>query len=390
MNNATELTQANGAANNAAEYSLIDADSHMLEPFGMWSERMDARFRDDAPRVVMDYKGKPGKWAVFDTFSMLISRDKDGAAETNEGGGGFDPEKRKGGWDPATRLKDMAADGVAATVLYPTHGLHMFGTKKEDLQRALFDAYNGWLSEFCSYAPKAFAGLGMVSLFDIDQGVKDLEQCRKRGLRGALIWGLPPEAKPYFLPAYDKLWRAAEALDMPLHLHLGTYAKENSFLSPEHAGNWGLIYCEMISSNASLQRSLLHIIFSGVFDRFPKLKLVLGEADIAWVPAMMQRADRYYGVRKRRGHNLELSMLPSEYVKRHVWHTFITDAFGVKTQGMAGLTERIMWSTDYPHDACTFPNSRQIMGENLAGVSEADRRKIVHDNVKSLYGFGDE
>ena len=354
MNQVSELTQAGGKAGGGTGYSLIDADSHMLEPFGMWAERMDAKFRDDAPRVVMDYKGKPGKWAVFDTFSMLISRDK---------------------------------DGVAATVLYPTYGLHMFGSKKEDLQRALFSAYNDWLSEFCGHAPRAFAGLGMVSLFDVDLAVRELERCRKLGLRGALIWGLPPETKPYFVPEYDKLWRAAESLDMPLHLHLGTSAKENNFLSPEHAGNWGLIYCEMINSNASLQRSLLHIIFSGVLDRFPKLRLVMGEADIAWVPAMMQRADRYYGVRTRRGHDLNLAMLPSEYVRRHVWHTFITDAFGVKTQGMAGLTERIMWSTDYPHDACTFPNSRQIMGENLAGVSEADRRKIVHDNVKSLYGF---
>lgn len=370
-------------------YSLIDADSHMLEPFGMWAERMDKRYRDEAPRVVMDYKGKSGKWAVFEGFSMLISRKADGPAESNEGGGGFDPEKRRGGWDPAARLKDMATDGVSATVLYPTYGLHMFGTPKEGLQHALFSAYNDWLSEFCRHDPRRFAGLGLVPLFDIDKGVGELQRCRKLGLKGALIWGMPPENKPYSMTEYDRLWAAAQDLNMPLHLHLGTYASENRFLSPEHAGNWGMIYTEMIASNTNLQRSLMHLIFGGVFERFPNLKIVLGEADFGWVPSAMERADRYYGNRIRRGHDLKLGMLPSEYIKKQVWHTFITDLFGVKTYSLAGLAGRIMWSTDYPHDACTFPNSLEIMKKGFAGVPVEDRRKILHDNVKDLYGFED-
>lgn len=129
---------------------------------------------------------------------------------------------RPGGWDPVERLKDMDADGVEAAVLYTSQGFRLFALDDPPYQEACFRAYNDWLAEYCKEAPHRLFGIAMVSLFDIDHAVAEIRRCREMGLRGAMIWGVPPEELPFDDARYEPFWSEAEALAMPLSLHIAT------------------------------------------------------------------------------------------------------------------------------------------------------------------------
>ena len=125
----------------------------------------------------------------------------------------------RGGWDPAQRLQDMDQDGVTGDVLYTTLGFRMFWIKDAGFQRACFQVYNDWLAEFCAHSPKRLKGLALISLYDPQQAAKDLAECAKKGLAGAVIWASPPEELPFHSDCYDPFWAAAQELKMPLSLH---------------------------------------------------------------------------------------------------------------------------------------------------------------------------
>jgi predicted TIM-barrel fold metal-dependent hydrolase len=287
-----------------------------------------------------------------------------------------------GGWDPAARLKDMELDGVECAVLYTTFGFALFRIQEPEFQQACFRAYNDWLSEFVSCAPERFAGLGLISLYDPDAGAKELVRCRKIGLKGGLIWASPPDDRPYHLSLYDPLWAAAQDNEMPLSLHLGT-AKRDTLAEGDRA----LFYTRAVARTLDVQNTILTMIFGGVFERFPGLKIVSAENDIGWVPFLMERADKYYR-RWRQGYNLPLSQKPSEYFARQVYATFIDDPEGLKTYTHfnAGRTN-FMWSTDYPHQAATWPHSREVVERDFRAVPPEDRRLMIRENAARLYGF---
>jgi predicted TIM-barrel fold metal-dependent hydrolase len=360
-------------------YRIIDSDAHMSEPFEMWAQRIDPKFRDRAPRLVRDYNGKKGSFFVFEDFVTRFSSDREGASQDM---------KRPGGWDPAERLKDMESEGVDAAVLYTTYGFTLFACQDPELQQACFGVYNDWLAEFCSYSPKRLAGIAMISLYDVEKGLRELERARKLGLRGAMIWSTPPDTlPPYYSPTYDPFWAAVEELEMPLSLHLNTGGHKSSAYTITGENAIGQVYTKMVMAQHEVQESILSLIFGGVLERFPRLKLVSAEGDIAWIPHLLARADKYYDSRTRRGHNLPLPMPPSEYFHRQVWATFIKDPLGVQTYRYGAPVNRIMWSTDYPHPASFFPHSQQILQQDFVDVPEDDKHKIVYENAAELYGF---
>ncbi len=127
---------------------------------------------------------------------------------------------RPSGWDPVERLKDQDLDGVRAEVLYPTLGMPLFGLNDAELQRACFNVYTDWVAEFCAHAPRRLYGIALISLGNIADGVADLERAAKAGMRGAMIWGSPPEDRPYSDPSYDPFWQAASDVGLPVSLHI--------------------------------------------------------------------------------------------------------------------------------------------------------------------------
>jgi len=364
-------------------YKIVDADAHMLEIPKLLAERLDRQFRDRAPRIVKDLNGQKGEFFVVDKQSVRVS----GAFAT---GVVFDEKYKEsvgiedalpGGYDPAARLKDMELDGVECAALYPTFSFTFFWLDDAKFHEACFRAYNDWLADFVSYAPNRFAGLALIPLHDPAEGVRELERCKKLGLKGGVIWAVPPEEQPYNLPIYDRVWAAAQDLEMPLSLHLATGRRESM---PKEDWLW---VSRATGRTLDVQDTLLKLIFSGVLERFPRLKIVSAENDLGWVPFLMERADKYYR-RWSKGYKVGLSLKPSEYFARQVYATFIDDPMGLKTYQLfpAGATN-FLWSTDYPHQAATWPHSQETMERDFQMVPEADRRMIVRENAVKLYGF---
>ena len=367
-----------------ADYKLVSSDSHVNEPPDLWVQRVDKAFRDRAPKIINDYDGQKGEFIVVEGYTPTRIAQGLGAGLKpqelphfyKETGGYADA--RKGGWDPAERLKDMAMDGVEADVIYTTLGFRLFWLGDAKLQRECFRVYNDWLAEYCGYAPKVLAGLAMVSLYDIEMACLELRTCAKLGLRGAMIWASPPEDRPYS-PMYDPFWAEAQDLNMPLSLHSVTG------MGPESRRPLADRYFRSMSLHHEVERSFTTLIFSGVLERFPRLKLVSGENEAGWLPFFLMRLDQIQD-EYRYLHTTTLSMNASEYFRRQVYATFIQDPVAVGARHIVGV-DKIMWSSDYPHTVSSWPNSREIIERDFEGVPEDERRKITRDNVVQLYGF---
>ena len=373
-----------------AELQLISSDSHVSEPSDLWVERLDIKYRDRAPRVVLNPEGQEGAYFVYEGYPPHNLAIGLGAGRTPEELAAFlktgtYADARPGGWDPAQRLPDMELDGVEAEVLYTTLGFRLFWLKDAGLQRACFRVYNDWLAAYCSYAPKRLKGLALISLYDPKEGAQELERCAKLGLKGAMIWCSPPADQPYSSEIYDPFWAAAQDLDMPVSLHAITGMERIPW-------EYGAEQRAMRSTVTphEIEKSFSILILSGVLERFPRLKIVSAENNCGWLPYYLQRMDRGFA---RFGPSgtvtpwpTKLTLKPSEYFRRQMYCTFIDDSFGVASRHWIGV-DNVMWSSDYPHTASTWPHSRDIIARDFKDVSEVEKRKIVRENVAQLYGF---
>ena len=374
-----------------SEYPLFDADSHVSEPLNLWRERLPAKYRDKAPRMLKEHEGKPGAWWLIEEgrepHNVILGF---GANKTLEElqqflKGFSYAGAHRGGWDPAQRLKDMDQDGVAGDVLYTTLGFRMFWIRDAGFQRACFQVYNDWLAEFCSYSPKRLKGLGLISLYDPKQGAEDLEDCAKKGLAGGLIWASPPDELPFYSKVYDSFWTAAQELRMPLSLH-------------EFAG-FERIYWESTAEKRTVANAVAShevettfatFILSGILERFPRLKIISAELNCGWLAYFLHRMDRAFDSRGVRLQGspfpTKLTMKPSEYFRRQLFATFIDDPYGLAHRDEIGV-DNLLWSSDFPHSATFWPHSREKIAEDFQGIGEEDKRKILSETVAKLYGF---
>src|SRR5262249_52543485 len=277
-------------------------------------------------------------------------------------------------------VKDMNLDGVEADVIYTTLGFRQFWLTDAELQRACFRVYNDWLAEFCAYAPKRLARLALISLYDVDDGIQEFRRSAHRGLKGALIWASPPEDRPYSAPIYDPFWAAAQELEMPVSLHSITGMGAESRLPIRQPLDR---YIRSAALSHEVQRTLVVLIFSGVLERFPGLKIVSAENEVGWLPFFLQKLDQAQE-EYRYLYPAPLKLKASEYFRRQIFATFIDDPVGVAGREFIS-SDNIMWSSDYPHTVSTWPHSREVVDRDFKGVPEHDKRLIVRENAARLY-----
>jgi predicted TIM-barrel fold metal-dependent hydrolase len=380
-----------------APVRLISADSHVVEPADLWMERLDRAFKDRSPRVVPN-EGRPGVSLVAPgilpfPIASLWAAGK-GGLELTAHMSQAHSEARRSGWDPMERIKDQDIDGVEAEVIYPSLAMPLFGLTDAELQQACFRIYNDWLADYCSHNPKRLVGIGLISLFDIDAGIRELERCRKLALRGAMIWGAAPRDRPYGSPAYDPFWQAASDLKMPLSLHVLTGGElkgpTNKLTGdilrsgPEAATTrqvGGYIFMTF-----DVQFTLVSLVLNRVLERFPTLKIVSAENDTGWLPHFMYRMDHAYEKYWNVAGMKQFEMKPSDFLRRNLRATFQDDPIGPATYDYFGA-DNYMWASDFPHSDSTWPNSREVVRTDFARVPEEVTRKMVFDNAAQLYGI---
>jgi predicted TIM-barrel fold metal-dependent hydrolase len=244
---------------------------------------------------------------------------------------------------------------------------------------ALVQAYNTFLArEYCSVAPDRLLGMALVPETGIDDAVAELQRCRKMGLRGATLtmW---PNGSPNPAPEDDRFWSAALDLDMKMAAHV-------NFGGPPHMVEGVTAestVCGTLQAGPSCGTIGRLILY--VFDKFPKLRFYFAETQAGWLPHALNWVDEFY-LRWYTYFDLKLKKMPSQYWRDHCLFGFVHDRLAMKLCEYSS-SDMLMWGSDFPHSQGTFPDSREIIGELLEGVPEADRRKVLLTNACDFFGL---
>ncbi|HUK40693.1 MAG TPA: amidohydrolase family protein [Candidatus Acidoferrales bacterium] len=388
------------------DFKLISADSHVNEPPAAW-ERVQKEYGERAPRVVKDPPGKPkGVWLVIDDLppiglshyskGQVVGKDKgiseveqEKHFETIRFNEQFRYEDYPGGWEPAARLKDQATDGIEAEIIFSSAVRQLYSIVDEPFQRAIFHSYNDWLHEFCSYNRRRLIGLATLSILNIEHTVTDILHYAKLGFRGVQI---PTRIKDsgYFEEKYEPMWAALEETGMIVNVHTSatqgvarTHYEGPREIEPKKQS------LGLSNKQAPAQQFLGNLMLSGVFDRYPKLKVVCAEFDVGWVANLVQQVDYWFGRASTFDADRNINKLPpSEYFKRNAFFTYQDDRAGVLTTPVFG-TDNFLWASDFPHGVTTWPYSRETVDRNCEGIDPITKKKISRDNTAKLYRLGE-
>lgn len=361
---------------------LFSADSHVVEIEACYAE-IDPKWESARPRAAEDPKigaimVVPGM--DFTIPSGMLSR----AGLRYEDWSKPQPWSaiHPAAWDPKARLAIQDEENVAGEVIYPSAGMVLCLHPDVAYRKACFEAYNRWLAEFCSTDPSRLVGIGMAAIATPEDGVRELEAIARQGFKGVMLCG-DPAFEDYDHPSYAPVWEAAIGLDLPICFHILT-GRESYGMKVR-----GPKVIQQIVTVRGNQNIIMMMVLGGVFERHPQLRVVMVENDAGWLPHFCFRLDHAW---ERHRWSMEIGALsrkPSEYVLDNVWTTF-QDDWSVRWVVGALNMERVMWATDFPHGDGTYPNSRRIADEVTEGMTSAQKRGVVHDNARALFGIRED
>jgi predicted TIM-barrel fold metal-dependent hydrolase len=365
-------------------FKLVSADSHIVEPPDLWQKRIDRKFRDRAPHITLDSgrdaficEGSPRSGGGL---GLIATRPKYENPDHDFGFEGNWENVVEAAYEPAARLAELDREGIEAELIYTSLGLTMYGIEDKPFQFACMRAFNDWLAEFCSAAPNRLFGIAMIPTDDVAVGVAELERCAKLGHRGAMISiAQDQDGKGYENPIFEPLWSAAEDLRMPISLHVA--ASKKSFLAT------GNIMADFSVAFWPTMFTVAGMIFSGLFDRHRKLKVLSVENDAAWPLGILERMDDRYEHDKlwaASGNFITSGRKPSEIFHEHVAATFMRDRTAILNRQLIGR-ENIMWGSDFPHFDGAWPDSAGDLASQFEGVPLEDQLRIGRTNAIKFY-----
>lgn len=287
---------------------------------------------------------------------------------------------RPGLSDPKARIEDMDTDGVDVEVLYSElSAFRAFHLMKEGWNEAT-RAFNECMQEFASVAPDRLIPSYQVSPIDIEFAVAEVDRLLDAGARSVHLPNYPRELgfPDYHDQRYDPLWARLQEAGVPISQHLGV--KHSLFdvyrrdPTPQR-GIFTTLPAMMLAENIAFW------ILTGTLERFPDLNIVFVEPGLTWVPYYIDAMDRNF-----RGHYEYpgVKMPPSEYFARQMYLTFMRDRRGVERRHDIGVGN-IMWSTDYPHPATTWPDSHAVVEEHFFDVPADERALMTSGTAERLY-----
>ncbi len=384
-------------------YLVISSDGHAGPRPEVYRDYLDPQFREE-----FDIQHK-ARMAMLEAAGERLEM----RAESQKWAEGKD-SGLSGAWDSERRNEIIDADGVAGEVLFvdglteqnsPPFGgdlaLMPMGANPE-LQWAGCRSHNRWMSEFVGLEPARRFGLALVTPFwGVDVAVAEVEWAKANGLGGILMPHMWMDQDPYHHPKYEPLWAACEDLGIIIHFHSGAAATQDYFGaalfgaapdgSPpvEMPGALGIYVTEVAWW---LSRPLVFMIWAGIFERYPKLKVAVTEGTSIWVPELLELMDHRFGehhfsAKLGTGYRKHLKMKPSEYFRRNV-----RIGSSCMPRREAELRHEIgignmMWGTDYPHPEGTWPITRKMMVETFHGIPEAEIEAMIGGNAAEFYGF---
>ncbi len=370
---------------------LISSDNHINEPRDLFLSRFPAHLKDKAPRVVRGADGGDG-WSIQGempkrTYGL-------------EAMAGFDKKDyrvsglryeqlRPGNYLGSEHLKDMDIDGVYASVVYPAMGASFYTHPDPEVATAGFQAYNDWIiDDFQSADPRRLCGLTLAPTeLGMDVTMAEIQRLARKGARAMYIPGNP--RVPYNHPThYDPLWQAANDNNITLCFH-------RNHGGPPDKTDWDTLSQDRVSIGGIVTRyfsgvrPFSYLIFAGVFDRYPNLKIVGAEIDCGWVPFWVQTLVHHWEIQQS-WFPVKLRHSPLDFIGKNLFTTNVDDYVGydlIKTGLYPYLSGMTMFSSDYPHSATIWPNSRQVANKMIDGMKAGDARKALSANAVRIFGF---
>ena len=359
-----------------SEHRIYSCDDHLdinAMPRDAWSSRLPAKFRDAGLRTTE--KDGQHYWLLEDNIVGISGRypDMKTAIDRVEG---LDPDGLRAG-DPKRRLEDMEHDGIWASIVYGPNALSGYKIEDPELKKASIRAWNDWSAEeFNSHAPDRLSALPMLPTHTPDEAVTELERVVGLGHRGAILHCFEVNLLDR---GWDRLWAAGEEIGIPISFHIGGGTTLDPTRLDQRAAFAAIAPLQM-------DEPLALMIYSGALERHPKLKIVLAESGVGWVPYFVARMDGIYHKHSAPYPEVALKSLPSETFKRQVFATFEEEPLGPTLIPLLS-EDNFMWACDYPHPASTWPNSKQAIEHSLGSLGEEAVRKVTGETCKKLYGL---
>lgn len=383
----------------ARRYNIISGDSHLDLSPERWVSHVPAKWRGQAPRVVRLESGedavliadrKPAKIGL--TRSVGVPRDQMHLQVPT-----FDNSGGTGG--PEKRLQEQTEDGIDAEIMFSRVGI-IRAIKDDEGYLALNRAYNEYLAEeYIAAAPDRLIAMGVIPTCGIDAAVAELEYCARAGFKGVLLDRFP-SGKGVPTPEDDRFWATALDLGMAItnHTNSGTTRMTAK-------GEPALPYSKLLLDGRGDPLELLfrfcgdaafapvQMGFTGVWDRFPDLRIYWGETMIGWLEYALWQIDDHYERYKylfKYVWGIDwLTRMPSEYIRDHCMWGFLYDPIGVKRRDAIGA-ERLIWGSDFAHAASDWPHSLQAIERSFAGVPDDDRYMMLAGNVIRFFHLDNE
>ena len=388
---------------------IISVDDHVVEPAHLWQTWLPDRFKDRGPRSerrgigTMRHIGGGTYEQTFDDdgpqadcwiYEDLVYINKRHVAAV-----GYDrddmtmspityDEMRPGCFDPKARLADMDLNWVEASLCFPTFprfcGQTFTEAKDRELALACIKAYNDWMVlEWCGDSGGRLIPLIIVPLWDADLAADEVRRNAERGVRAVTFSEIPPHLG---LPSihsgfWDPFFQACAETGTVVNMHIGSSSK-----MPATSPDAPVAVAATLSFNNAMG-SLADFLFSGVLIKFPTLRLAYSEGQIGWLPYILERADAVWEDHRAWGGVADtIPEPPSTYFHRQVWGCFFKDFHGLRSLDVIG-DDRVTFETDYPHTDSTWPDTKAIATDMMAGLTDEQIYKVVRGNAIDLYSL---
>jgi len=294
----------------------------------------------------------------------------------------------RGVYDSAVRNAELEGEGIVAEVLFadfqnsnepPWGAAFPFPDTTPQLRQAGARIFNRWLADFCGQLPGRRAGVAIVQPHDIADAVRDVHWIKEAGLASVMLPTGDMGLASYHDPRFDPIWAACVETGLPVTFHSGGTPWEG--YGP-HA-----MWVTKVEFMWWARRPLWELIFGGVFERFPDLRVVFTEQGADWIPSMLERLDEQYHSPFERGITDHLSLSPSGYWARncYVGASFMSRA-ECEIRDRIGVS-RMMWGADYPHIEGTWPHSQAALVEACNGCTAEEVRLMTSETAADVYGF---
>jgi uncharacterized protein len=374
--------------NRVQDHLFISVDDHVQEHPRVWSDRLSsARWGERIPHVEERPDGSQ-YWLVDGQPSPLRGVAAAGAVLADRL-----QEPRR--WDevpsaaaePGARLAAMDADGVAASVLYPTvagfAGETFARIADPELELACVQAYNDWLIDEWASTSSRFIPQCIVPLYPVAAIVAEIERSVGRGHRGVILPSIPMHLRdvPHLNePEYDPVWAACEALGVPLCMHAGASPK---VMYPVHSSLRPAVADALraVTGPASTVFGLTNLLLSRILMRFPRLNAIFAESGLGWSAFYLEYADHQFEQDRIPQEGYELS--PSELFKQQCYFVGWYDAVATPARHVGA--DRILWSSNFPLATSTWPKSQETIARCFAGVPVEEREMMLWRNAAALY-----